>query len=527
MANHHNWIVISEKKGIVQLVSKSSMLKPGKLPVGSFLTIEEDKDTKFIIRVIDSNQHETFSPSPMVVDMDLGDFSADQKCQNIISAVRVKNISNRDDGLVDYIRPQLIARKSTQKEVDNALGVDKYSSGTKIFLTSIQDTENKVLMDDKNIHLSTLIKDDVFFHQMMITGKTGSGKTVAIKYLLQHFVEKMKGAVIAINVKDIDLLEMEKATNEITNPIKKEWNSIKGEAHGIKNTTIFYPANTDISHKNINDNICEKITLDVNDIEPESLSGLIQQITDKGAQNLVSIFRFWREKLNGNNFNEFIEYFNSKRDEDREFETLNSRGDTLKTKMHPSTYENVANSLAESSEFFDYEGANPIDIDNIVGESYLSIIDVAVDKGKEFGSLLLRHLLKKIVKYKIENKKTKPVLIIIDEVHSFYDGNASKQALSDLDTICRVGRSQQIGVIFASQNPKDLPPGIESVVNTKLYFRSDELGGSAKNYNLTTEDSLSLKPGYGYGSIYGLPGVKTFKFPMSYAGVIKKGKQDG
>ena len=82
----------------------------------------------------------------------------------------------------------------------------------------------------------------------------------------------------------------EKVTDEITNPIKKEWDSIKGEAHGIKNTTIFTPVNTDISHKNINDNICEKITLDVNDIEPESLSGLIQQITDKGAQSLVSIF---------------------------------------------------------------------------------------------------------------------------------------------------------------------------------------------------------------------------------------------
>ena len=35
--------------------------------------------------------------------------------------------------------------------------------------------------------------------------------------------------------------------------VYKEWNSIEGEARGIKNTTIFYPANTDISHKNINE----------------------------------------------------------------------------------------------------------------------------------------------------------------------------------------------------------------------------------------------------------------------------------
>ena len=52
--------------------------------------------------------------------------------------------------------------------------------------------------------------------------------------------------------------------------------------------------------------------------------------------------------------------------------------------MHPSTYENVANSLAESSEFFDYEGANPIDIDNIVGNPTYLLLMLQLDKGKEF-----------------------------------------------------------------------------------------------------------------------------------------------
>ena len=101
MDKNFNWIVLSEKKGMVQLVSASNIENPGLLPMGSFLTII-DKSCSFIVRVTDSNQTETFSPSPMVVDMQLGDFPADQKCQNIINAVRIKNISNRKDGLIDF-----------------------------------------------------------------------------------------------------------------------------------------------------------------------------------------------------------------------------------------------------------------------------------------------------------------------------------------------------------------------------------------------------------------------------------------
>ena len=63
-----SWIVIGEEKGAIKLVSKSGT--GGLLPKGSFLTVESDKG-KFILRVDDSRQHEPYSPSPLIVDMDL------------------------------------------------------------------------------------------------------------------------------------------------------------------------------------------------------------------------------------------------------------------------------------------------------------------------------------------------------------------------------------------------------------------------------------------------------------------------
>src|SRR3989338_9501500 len=97
------WIVIGEKNGKILLTSKS--IVSGILPKGAYLTVE-DGETKFILRVDDSQQLEPYSPSPMIIDMDLSPLTQDQKCQNMISAYRVKDLSNREDGLIDYIKPQ-------------------------------------------------------------------------------------------------------------------------------------------------------------------------------------------------------------------------------------------------------------------------------------------------------------------------------------------------------------------------------------------------------------------------------------
>src|SRR3989344_7769054 len=105
------WIVLGEKNGRILLVSKGDV--KGLLPKGSYLTIEEGK-TKFILRVDDSQQTQPYSPAPMVIDMDLNPLQQDQKCQNIISAYRVKDLTLREDGLIDYIKPQSIARRSNQ-----------------------------------------------------------------------------------------------------------------------------------------------------------------------------------------------------------------------------------------------------------------------------------------------------------------------------------------------------------------------------------------------------------------------------
>jgi len=520
------WIVLGEERGRIKLVSKSTTT--GILPKGSFLTIEEG-NTKFILRVDDSNQTEPYSPEPMLADMDLSPLRQDQKCQNIIFAYRVRDITTRTDGLIDFIRPQSIARRSNQEEINMALGSD--AEGPPIFLATVYAGRNQILCDDKGSPIQAKLPIDMFYHQILICGKTGSGKTVASKYLAQYFVEELLnygGAALAINVKDVDFLKMDQGTVTINDSVVNEWKSLEKEPHGIDNFTVYYPANTRIEpRQGVNLDVCRPITLNVQELEPEALSGLLIGITDIGAQHLPNIFRAWQDRRRRGGdftFRDFTQYFANGANDNYEYPTLNSRGDQLIVRIPWATYQNILRNLEYAMEFFDNADAYTIDANDILVRGKMSVINVAGSKGIQFGSIILRHLLRNIVEEKRTGRSTVPVLIIIDEVHQFYNTTSSREALGELDTICRTGRSNEIGVIFSSQNPSDIPRGLSSVINTKIFFKSDTSQARDYGIQVSLEEMQSLRKGFAVGNFHDLSQIKVIKFPLSYSGVFEKGR---
>ncbi len=518
-----SWITLGEDKGKILLTSKDST--SGMLPKGSFLTIEQD-DAKFILRVEDSTQRAIYSPSPLVVDMDLSPLQHDQKCKNLIHASRVYSESKRDDGLIDFIRPQAIATRSSQEDIDAALGSDK--EGPKVFVATVQYEQNQLISDDAGNYITATLPNDMFFYQTLISGKTGSGKTVAIKYLAQYFAEELDGCVLAINVKDTDLLRMDQPTKTTSPQAQKEWSALNEEPRGVFNYTIYYPATTEISNlKGVNHQKAQKIHLDVSSIEPESLTGLLSRISNIGAMNLPNVFRFWQDRQRRQSdpsnftFSRFVEYFRAGLNDKLVYKTLNTRQEESEVIFARGTYENILRNLDVAIEFFDNEGALSLTDKEILQPGKLSVVNVAAKHGIQFGSVLLRHLLGQIVRAKsVGNENVPPVLIIIDEVHMFYNSDASSEALGDLDTICRTGRSQEIGVIFASQNPQDLPRGLAPVINTKIFFKSET--NLAKSFGISSVELESLRTGFALASIHDFAKLKILKFPLALAGVFEK-----
>lgn len=515
------WIVLGEAKEKVLLVSKGNV--NGILPKGSYLTVMEG-DKKFILRVEQSEQYSPYSPSPMIIDMELAPLVQDQKWQNVVKAYRVKDISDRSDGLIDPIRPQLTARRSTQEEIDAAFG--NITAGPDVFIATIHNGQNQHISDEKGIFIKAKLPEEMFYYQVLICGKTGAGKTVSAKYLAQYFVEELEGAVLAVNVKDVDLLKMDLPSETKNKNVIKEWDEIGQKAHSIDNFVIYYPANAQIPKTKKVTATSKKVTLDVHKIEPEALVGLLQGITDAAAQSLPNIFRYWQQEKMGENgtFEEFKRYFENGRNENLLFDTLNSRGEQSQIPLHRGTFDSIQRKLDAATDFFDNPDAETLDSEDILVPGKMSVIDVANKNGILFGSILLRQLLDRIVLAKSEGKSDVPILIMIDEVHQFYDSDSTREALGALDTISRTGRSQRIGVVFLSQNPSDMPRGLFNVINTKIFFKSES--DTAKKYGLSvsSEEIESLKAGFAVASIYEVPQLKFLKFPLAFAGVFEKGR---
>jgi len=381
-------------------------------------------------------------------------------------------------------------------------------------------------MDESGNFITAKIPEDMFYHQTLVCGKTGSGKTVSLKYLAQYFIEEIGGAVLAVNVKDSDLLKMNDKSNVISESVKKEWETLNEEPHGIDNFMVYYPANSEIiKSKKIDPEYCERITLNVNNIDPESFTGLLQNITDIAAQNLPNIFRYWQEKENEKKnlkFKDFCDYFSNGRYEKYLFKAMNSRNEEIpEIKLASGTYENISRNLNSASDFFDNDDAIELTAEKILQKSKMSVIEVAVNNGPQFGAILLRELLHKIVEIKTRNDSDVPILIIIDEVHTFYNTEAMGNALKDLDTICRTGRSKKMGIVFASQSPSDIPSGLSDVINSKMFFKTESNQIKKLGINISGDEIENLGRGYAVVSIHDLPGVKLIKFPVSFGGVFQ------
>ncbi|MBU2922494.1 ATP-binding protein [Winogradskyella psychrotolerans] len=533
-----NWIVLYEKSGKIVLTSKKNS-NSGLLPKGSYLTVDmtlkgdldnnnldtEDK-RKFVLRVEESEQTAIYSPSPLLADLNLGLQEADRECKNQITAHRVYDITQREDGLVDYIKPQALARLSTEEEILKATDAEN-NNGPFLFPATVHSSRCQKINDVYGQPVKLRIPEDVYWHQIQITGKTGSGKTVATKYLAQHFIENKitadeinrYGCVLAINVKDVDFLNMDKQTQTSNTEAKREWDSLNFEPKGIQNYEILYSAHENLNNvisQGVSGDLCTPITLNASKIDPESLLGIVENLTELATQALPDVFRYWQRNHPNGRFAQFLDFLEDCREQDYNFNTRDVAERDGTTRLNPATANAMISRLKNANRYFENEKGNEIDADSILQEGKMTVIDVA--RSIEFGSIVLRYLLNRIVVEKTENNNDIPVLIIIDEVHQFYKSSASRNALGDLDTICRIGRSKKIGVVFSSQNINDIPNGLTSVINTKFMFKTDEV--NKKTNGINPDDILSMKAGYCVTNIHGLPQLKLAKFPLSKSGVI-------
>lgn len=519
------WIVSGSENDSIKLVSSKKV--DGILPVGSYLTVVDNTNIKHVLVVEKSFQKSLFEPSPLIVDADLPILEQDQECKNILLAREIRQFPLRKDGMFNFIKPNDTARRTTQEEIDEIFTTKE---GYPVFLATSFLTQNSILKDDAGKLIHVKIPFDSLYLQTMISGQTGSGKTVAMKFLIEQFIEHEKGAVLAINVKGIDLLTMDQATiiekKELKEQAQEEWETLGYSSMVLPLFSIYVPAHAQRHKEGVNRDKVRSITLRTRDLEPNALLGILQNVTDRAAEALPDIFRYWKEKARQEpTFKNFIEWFRQRgtKENGYVFPKLSQAEEVSEIPLHPGTCSSILRSLETAIDFFDNQDENciPIKEDNIMVSGKLSVIDLSDKNTTIFGAVLLRHLLSRIYDAKATKGQYSdiPVLIVIDEVHQFYQSSASEKALEELNAIARMGRSERIGVIFASQNPEDLPNGLTSIVNTRIFFRS--LGNVSRKFDVRNSsiELNSLQSGFAAISSVAVPQINFIKFPLPRNGV--------
>ena len=138
-------------------------------------------------------------------------------------------------------------------------------------------------------------------------------------------------------------------------------------------------------------------------IKPDSLLGIVENLTDLASQALPNIFRYWQEKGQGSKFLDFLNFLDNCVDQDYTFNTIDISERESTVKLNPSTANAMLRQLAQANVYFENPSGNDISAKDILQEGKMTVINVA--NSIDFGSIVLRFLLNNIVIEKKDNMR--------------------------------------------------------------------------------------------------------------------------
>ena len=152
------------------------------------------------------------------------------------------------------------------------------------------------------------------------------------------------------------------------------------------------------------------------------------------------------------------------------------------------------------------ENFNKIPIESLFVPSRISVIDVS-ESSDILRNIVVAHLLKEIFDYKTHFTDSAPILIFMEEIHTFLSKAKRRTmtaTLTMLTEMARQGRKRGIGLGMVSQQPSLVPSELLELCNTRFMHRTS----SEPNIQVLRQstgnvpDSLwSLLPSLGKGEV--------------------------
>jgi DNA helicase HerA-like ATPase len=134
------------------------------------------------------------------------------------------------------------------------------------------------------------------------------------------------------------------------------------------------------------------------------------------------------------------------------------------------------------------------DYSELLKPKHVSVFDVSNSFNVWMNNIVISDILKGIFRAKRQDRDNRlpPVMVVIEEAHSFVSRENADRMRETLDTlrdISRRGRKRWISLCFISQQPAHLPPEIYELCNTKIVHQTtggknlDALKNSAGGVN--------------------------------------------
>ena len=330
----------------------------------------------------------------------------------------------------------------------------------------------------------------------LITGASGSGKTITLKVLAESFSE----AGIPVFLVDVkgDLAGMA-FKGEMNSNIEKRINNLELDDFELKSfPTTYY----DVYGKN-----GHPIRTTVKSIGPRLLARMLD-LTDAQEEILGVVFKISEDEklelMDLNDLDSILGYVNEKRKEyTNKYGNINTQSITSIKRAVINLMDNGGN-LFFGTPTFDIKDFRKFDTET--GYGYINILDAQnLFKDPTTYTILLLWLLTTVYnEFEEVGDLPKPKLVFfLDEAHLIFS-EMKDNYLKGLTQIVKLIRSKGVGLYFVSQSPSDIKDEILSQLGNRVqhvlrsYTKSDEkaivaaANGFRKNSEFDTEEMIRL-----------------------------------
>ena len=356
--------------------------------------------------------------------------------------------------------------------------------------------KNDKILVGKNSKKEVYLLPSMANRHGLITGASGSGKTITLKVLAESFSE----AGIPVFLVDVkgDLAGMA-FKGEMNENVEKRVNNLKLDGFELKSfPTTYYDVYGQNGHP---------IRATVKSVGPRLLSRMLD-LTDAQEEILGVVFKIAEDEkldlIDLNDLDSALGYVNEKRKE------YSSKYGNINTQSITSIKRDVINLMDNGGNLF--FGKPSFDIkdfrkyDPETGYGYINILDAqSLFKDPTTYTILLLWLLTSVYNEMEEvGDLPKPRLIFfIDEAHLIFS-EMKDNFIKQLIQIVKLIRSKGVGLYFVSQSPSDIRDEILSQLGNRVqhvlrsYTKSDEksiiaaANGFRKNKEFDTAEAIRL-----------------------------------